>query len=1243
MWIAFRRIPLVTVTVLFLFPITRADSVDFGTFAKTNNTSVPVTQIVNHSLGETPKLVILWTGNASDGFQDDLHFGFGASDGTNEYSVSAYSQNNVTTLNGSRRIANKAITQVDPNEATRFEADLTSWNSTTFTLSWTTNDATTFNVHYIAIGGTGISAHVSSWTAPTSTGNHSETGIGFQPDVVLTAGVGALTSSPSSSSANGGFTLGAMDASGDEWAIASFLDDGVSPSATSRLQLTDRCYAAVSSAATILMAASFVSMDADGFTMNFDTIFNAAQLMSISIAGVNAEAGSFNKITSGSSQSITTTLKDPELLLLASWQRTSSTSGQLEGAFGLGASDGTDEGCTGFFDEDDVNPTDNDRFDDSGKVFGILIDDTQTLSAAADLTSLDEEGFTLNWSTNDAVATQICYLVLVPFSSVRADVVDLEANAGRHGVNVTWKTESEIDNVGFHVYREEPGGTRTRLTPRPIPGSAVSANYSARLSSLRRYAWFDVHGHAGHRYWIEDRDLDGSVEHHGPALAGWRPDLAPTWTQATRIGLDRFSAPPSRTLPTPRFLDPPKIFPDRARLLAEREALKIHVDHEGWYRVTHDDWVAAGLPPSVSSSNLRLYRYGIQCAIQVDDQADGQFNVGDSIHFYGLGIDEIASQTAVYWLTAFVGSQAPLRIETLVRVPSRRSPQCVQAVVRDAEDSTYFAGLRNGEEDNFFGPLISEEPTIRRLNIPERSSSPRSPAWLTVRLQGIGAGGHEVAIRVNDRDLGVCEFFGSDSAECEFEIPFSAKTQLDVELTTSGSADWAFLDSLEVSYPRTFVAPPALWRGRSAEGARLAFQQAQPGTRVFDVTDPLRVVELAGTETTDPTGIGVELTTTLPLDPSPFAHERTWLLLPPNSVSQPARVGRNQPSSWASELRGAQFVIVAPRDWLDSLDPLATQRRREGVSTFLVAIEDLYDEFSAGSVSPDAVRDLMVESHRRWETEPRYLLLVGDTTYDPRQRLVGTPSSVLPTRLIDSARLETASDSWFGDLDLNGYVELAVGRLPFSSESEVRSYIARILQSTPCPRPGRALIVSDDDDSFSFGRMARDARLHLEDSSSVSLVDRNAAGVEESRRLIRRTLEAGADLVVYFGHGGTAGWGAENLLDTETVTEVDNWGPGPVVISASCLNGFFQHRQQQTLGESWLAAEHGARAVVSSTAFSNPQPQGRFTLALIQAMESGDFIRLGDAFRKAQRAADPNTIRTTVLLGDPTQLCRPSR
>ena len=84
-----------------------------------------------------------------------------------------------------RRMANKVITVVKYDQTLLAEADLQSWNATSFTLNWTTNDTYPYIVHYLLMAGSDVSAKVVRWQMPIVTGNFSVTGVGFQPTAVI--------------------------------------------------------------------------------------------------------------------------------------------------------------------------------------------------------------------------------------------------------------------------------------------------------------------------------------------------------------------------------------------------------------------------------------------------------------------------------------------------------------------------------------------------------------------------------------------------------------------------------------------------------------------------------------------------------------------------------------------------------------------------------------------------------------------------------------------------------------------------------------------------------------------------------------------------------------------------------------------------------------------------------------------------------------------------------------------------
>lgn len=393
-----------------------ADSFAVGTFTKTTS-SAPVTQAVAHGLGEAPKAIIIWSaGKSNSTLGANARFAFGVSDTSTDRSMSFESDDGVTTTAVQRRVSTGVVTMVDQTGTLRAEADLQSVDSTNFTLNWTTNNTSAYIFHFIAIGGTHIQAKVVGWTMRTSTGNQAITGVGFQPDVVIHAHAGSgHTTAPSSTSQHGGFGIGAMDSLGNQWASATFSTDAVTTTDASRYQRTDRCLVSVGGSQTVGKDATFVSMDSDGFTINYSTANSSAgQVFSLALKGVQAYAGNFDKTTASAtaSQGVTGVPFRPRLVLFSSVQDISRTTGQVHDRYGLGASTVSAEGSVALQDTDGLTTTSVDGVDSITKAFTKLNNSTPSTDAAVDLTSLDTAGFTLSWTTNDSVATEVLFLAL---------------------------------------------------------------------------------------------------------------------------------------------------------------------------------------------------------------------------------------------------------------------------------------------------------------------------------------------------------------------------------------------------------------------------------------------------------------------------------------------------------------------------------------------------------------------------------------------------------------------------------------------------------------------------------------------------------------------------------------------------------------------------------------------------------------------------------------------------------------
>src|SRR5690606_37399074 len=68
---------------------------------------------------------------------------------------------------------------------------------------------------------------------------------------------------------------------------------------------------------------------------------------------------------------------------------------------------------------------------------------------------------------------------------------------------------------------------------------------------------------------------------------------------------------------------------------------------------------------------------------------------------------------------------------------------------------------------------------------------------------------------------------------------------------------------------------------------------------------------------------------------------------------------------------------------LEAARPLAEFHRGRGLEVALVDVQDIYDEFNHGVLSPYAIRDFISHAYHHWQSpRPRFVLLVGDASWE---------------------------------------------------------------------------------------------------------------------------------------------------------------------------------------------------------------------------------------------------------------------
>lgn len=284
----------------------------------------------------------------------------------------------------------------------QYAADFTSMDADGFTVNFATANATAYVVNYLAIGGSDLTnVFVKSFTSATATGNQATTGVGFQPDAMILVGSETVYQV-------GGIQVGFISSTSARGALGSSYDGG-----NTAYQRTDKAYAAPrGSSTTVGLEADIVSFDSDGFTLNWGTVQAAGRtIYALCLKGGSFKSGNFLQKTSTGSQGTTGVGFTPKGLLIASTLKAASTAvstARQALCFGGGTSS-TARGAINWLN----GPANGVAELVRTQLYTARQDNaTPTLNSAADLTSFDADGFTLNFGTADATAREVLYFAL---------------------------------------------------------------------------------------------------------------------------------------------------------------------------------------------------------------------------------------------------------------------------------------------------------------------------------------------------------------------------------------------------------------------------------------------------------------------------------------------------------------------------------------------------------------------------------------------------------------------------------------------------------------------------------------------------------------------------------------------------------------------------------------------------------------------------------------------------------------
>lgn len=764
-----------------------------------------------------------------------------------------------------------------------------------------------------------------------------------------------------------------------------------------------------------------------------------------------------------------------------------------------------------------------------------------------------------------------------------------------------------------------------------------------------------------------------------------------------------------------------------ANPLANGVFYKIKIDKSGIFKITTKFLSDIGLKPSdVDPRNLRIYgnggvmlpeipddpRYAAlqENAVQVIGEEDGRWDAGDYALFYAQGpngfnlyqnttggtqrtenrednalhVQNVYDDNAYYFLNFDQGpGKRVLKEDTAIPAEMISTYDDYQAV--DDEKINLLKIGKVWVGDAFTGTKTVNFSTRTPLQASDR-------IYYRASVVGYNAQNNIVRFNINgqqnyattvpntpDAFSKINTFKGTVSGLSGNSIAINITADL-----TANPAGGLYFDYAEVMYPQElqFNGTQMNFRKYSiapGSGQQVGFvmSNAAAAEQVWDVSDPTNAkfkvnnASLAGTYS-----FGYSAS-------DPFFNNE-FVAFNSASAYSPAFVGKIGNQDLHSLSNVDYLIITQPEMFGEAKRLAAYHQQKNKFHVEIVDVGQIYNEFSSGRRDVTAIRDFAAYLHNE-RGGLRYMLILGDASFDVRNRTLGNDNIVPSYESEDSGSFTSSfvTDDYFAMVNKGASPLLyyntpafAVGRLPASNVTEAKLLVDKTLayynalpgQSSPFGlwRMKLDFVVDDDADggepfhnvvnqniADNFEKDQRTeyniSKLYLDAAEPVI----TSAGQRYPQINDAISNDMGNSLFMfYFGHGGITGWAQERVYNDEEIRKFNNYNAAyshfPFVSTITCEFTLWDNPFVVSAGEQTVKHKNGgAAAMITSSRALGVDYGKKFSKTylhnIFELNNAGQFNTLGEAFLKSkvQFGGHPDHLKVN-LLGDPAmQLSRP--
>lgn len=672
------------------------------------------------------------------------------------------------------------------------------------------------------------------------------------------------------------------------------------------------------------------------------------------------------------------------------------------------------------------------------------------------------------------------------------------------------------------------------------------------------------------------------------------------------------------------------------------DRVKIFVNANGIYRITATELRDAGLNLiGTDPHRIRMTNRGREIPIIVTGSADNNFDEKDAVLFHGSvnpGRQTMLSpysETNVYWLfsapglgTRYVSYDAGLYEKNAARILRPKTFRQKLHIERDNAFDRLLLVTDTDADHWFWATLKAGETTRLNFALPGfmRQSADDS-ARLTVALMGsthldqnpdhstrILINGAEVANVLWDgqtekiiKNLGVAPaLLRTGNNELGIHLPSDSP---------AGQIDQQFFNWHEIEYSAAFQA--------QSDGLDFTLTPP-PSSAVAEITlsnftkSNIFLIDSRGRQLVN----GVEKREngyyTFTFQDRLVDPQVTYHAFALAAAKSPQRIELDRTSDWRSPRHGADMLVVTHRDFINEVKPLVEWRRSRGLRVSVIEVEDIYDEFGDGLMSPEAIRDFVAYAFQSWQRPaPAFLLLVGDAHYGYEKQVTANwpEKTYVPTKFVYTISWGiTSSDHYFVAVSGNDRLpDLNVGRLPVNSPSELKTVVDKILAYEKNPDLGdwrhRLAMLVGNLEFFEFQADYLDREIAPDQFKLARVYTNPSSKYFGKTEQLVDLINSGTVVMNFIGHGGGGVFEDSGLFKLEHIALLNNANRLPVLLSWSCFIGYFDNPFTPSLSEAMLREPN--RGIVAAFGSSG------------RAFVQGDFFFNTEFFRRLFREQNP--------------------